>query len=385
QVDASTTRHYGGTGLGLVISQNLVELMGGNIGIESQKGVGSTFWFEIPFTVISASTVALPIASPIAGKRVLIVEDNQTKRTIIQEYMNEWSLDSVGTASVDEALAAIEAANADNRPFDVILTDFDMPQRNGLDLAEALKGSTEKMVLLLSTTNIEFTDRELMEYGIDLILRKPVQRHKLYEMLCSLFSNNNQNKFTSFAEDDPINRNEKKLPTTRILLAEDNNINLMYVTELMVQLGCMCDTATNGLQAVDAVQQHEYDLILMDCQMPELDGFEATRRIRQLESAGTLRGHIPIVALTANAIKGDRERCFDAGMDEYLSKPVQKNQIINVLERLLSKKQVSANEDIKSDAEFTHGAEPSVPAPIDAALLLERCFGSLELAGSLLD
>ncbi|WP_315853068.1 PAS domain S-box protein [Gimesia fumaroli] len=385
QVDASTTRHYGGTGLGLVISQNLVELMGGEIGIESQQGVGSTFWFEIPFTVVSDSRVALPVDSPIAGKRALIVEDNQTKRTIIQAYMTEWNIESIGTASVDEALDAINNANAENRPFDLIVTDFDMPHRNGLDLAEALKDSPEKMVLLLSSTNVEFTDRELMEYGIDTILRKPIQRHKLYEMICSLFANNGDKQFVSLSHNDPVSQTAKKLPTTRILLAEDNNINLMYVTELMQQLGCMCDTACNGLEAVKAVQQRKYDLILMDCQMPELDGFEATRKIRELESEGRLKGHIPIVALTANAIKGDRERCFEAGMDEYLSKPVQKNQIINVLERILSQKETTVIETPLANAEPTNGEESSVPPPIDAALLLERCFGSLDLAGSLLD
>lgn len=385
QGDSSTTRVYGGTGLGLTISQSLVELMGGEIGIESQQGVGSTFWFILPFTVVSESPLTSPDEAALAGKRILIAEDNQTKRTILQKYMTEWNLDSVATESVDEALEVIAEANAENNPFDLIITDFDMPNRNGLDLAEALKDSTEKVVLLLSSSNMEFTDRELLEYGIDMIHRKPVQRQKLHEMICSLFSEDAKKPFETNVENDHDDKNEKRLPTTRILLAEDNNINLMYVTELMKQLGCMCDTATNGLEAVEAIQQHQYNLILMDCQMPEMDGFEATARIRQLEAEGKLKGHTPIVALTANAIKGDRERCLKIGMDEYLSKPVQKKQIIDVLERIMTPKEPEMIEANKEKTEMKTTNTQSAPTPIHPVLLLERCFGSLDLAGSLLD
>ncbi len=373
QIDASTTRNYGGTGLGLVISESLVQLMGGSIQVKSEVGTGSKFWFEIPFTVVTKSTAALPVSNPLAGKRCLIVDDNIINRTILKKYVTEWNLDSVTTSSVDEALAAVDSAKEKNTPFDLVLTDFIMPQRNGLDLAQALKDHPLKIVLLSGSTVIELSPHELREYNIDATLSKPIQRQKLYDLICGLFSSNENKQLTVIADNDTPAINETPPPTAHILVAEDNNINQIYVTELMKQLGHTCDIANNGYEAIQHVRQKKYDLVLMDCQMPELDGLEATQRIRQLELNGTLKGHIPIVALTANAIKGDREQCLAAGMDEYLSKPVQKDQIINVLEQLLNHQQENSGKTTMGEA------------PIDARSLFKRCFGSLELAGALLD
>jgi len=385
QVDASTTRNYGGTGLGLVISQNIVELMGGTIGIESKAGVGSTFWFEIPFPIIAESTTALNVVAPLSGKRSLIVDDNLINRTILKKYLTEWDIDSVAVASVDEALAAIDLAKAENAPFDLVITDFRMPDRNGLELAQALKDHPLKAILMSSSTIIQQSPSELREYGIDGSLSKPIQRNKLYNVIRDVLTSTENKKLAITSGNIQTATVEQTLQNTRILLAEDNKINQMYIIELMKQIGCACDTAINGLEAIKLVRQQQYDLVLMDCQMPELDGLEATQRIRQLEADGTLKGHIPIVALTANAIKGDRERCLEAGMDEYLSKPVQKDQIMNVLKQLLNDNQEEPSENNKTEAEINHEPELAVLAPIDAASLLERCFDSLELADSLLD
>jgi len=390
QVDASTTRNYGGTGLGLVISQGLVQLMGGTIDIESEVGIGSTFWFEIPFEIVAESPVAEPISTepisnPLAGKRTLIVDDNMSNLTILKKYITEWGLDSVATTSVEEALAAVESANENNTPFDLVLTDFIMPQQNGLDLAQALKDQPLKIILLSGSTVIELNPYEMREYNIDGTHSKPIQRHKLYDLICGLFSSKPNQQKTKFTNNAQPATNESKPASTYILVAEDNNINQIYVTELLKQLDYRCDIANNGHEAIQCVRQKTYELVLMDCQMPELDGLEATQRIRQLESDGILKGHIPIIALTANAIKGDRERCLAAGMDEYLSKPVQKDQINHMLDQFLSIQQEQPKETSMIEAEINSASDVATSAPIDAKSLFKRCFGSLELASSLLD
>lgn len=385
QVDTSTTRDYGGTGLGLVISQSLVQLMGGSIGIESKVGAGSTFSFEIPFTVVAESSANLPIINSLAEKRCLIVGDNESNQTIQKKYVAEWGIDSIIVASVDEALTALELAKENHTPFDLVLTDFHMPQRNGLDLASTLKGHLLKIVLLSDSTCIELSPDELRENNVDGILSKPIQRYKLYDLICELLTSDEGKETLLNSDNNKAATVVTRTSPTRILLAEDNSTNQLYIIELMKQLGFMCDIANNGYEVIESIQKKSYDLLFMDCQMPELDGLQATQRIRDLESEGTLEGHLPVVALTANAIKGDRERCLKAGMDEYLSKPVQKDQIINILEQLLGNDQIDLSENnttkeiINSDSEFIGSA------PINAESLLKRCMGKLDFAISLLE
>ncbi|MCA9007739.1 MAG: response regulator, partial [Planctomycetaceae bacterium] len=380
QVDASTTRNYGGTGLGLVISQNLVELMGGSIGIESQEGIGSTFWFEIPFEISPSSSTSQLANTQLVNKRALIVDDNQTSRKILSDYMQEWGLKTVATASVVEAKTAIQEACHQNQPFDIVVTDFEMPDQNGLETGRALKDSEIPVILLTSSPDTQLDPIDLQECQITLTMRKPVQRHKLLESVYHLL--------TSQHDEDIINTSDSKgqrqvcSQTTRILLAEDNRINQLYVTELIKQMGCHCDTALNGQEAIDAVLQNHYDLVLMDCQMPGLDGLEATRRIRELEKLGLLKNKLPIVALTANAIKGDRERCLEAGMNEYLSKPVQRDQITFVMEQFLNEYQ--SEESKPHSGHISSSGETDQPA-IDSTALMNFCSGNMELINSLLD
>jgi Amt family ammonium transporter len=302
QVDASTTRNYGGTGLGLAISQSLVELMGGTIGVDSEAGKGSTFWFEASFALVAESSEGVPGQLQLAGLRVLIVDDNETNRLILNEYASGWGLTSITTASVDEALAAVDRAQADGAPFHVVLTDYNMPERDGLDLARALKDHPQLIVLLLGSTDIYLNPDQLREHGIDAILRKPLRRHELYDVLCGvLVSTETVAKPTG---NKPHSANEEAHLSGHILLAEDNSINQMYMVELMKQFGCTCDTVPNGREAIVAVQQTNYDLVLMDCQMPEMDGYEATRALR----ADPAHADLPIIAMTADAMAGDRER-----------------------------------------------------------------------------
>ncbi|QDT27763.1 Signal transduction histidine-protein kinase BarA [Gimesia panareensis] len=380
QVDASTTRNDGGSGLGLVISRNLVELMGGSIGIESQEGAGSTFWFEIPFDSISPTSVALPIRSPLAGRRALIVDDNQKCLQILQNFTREWELAVETASTVAEALSILERAHDNEQTIDLVLTDLDLPDLSGLVLARELKGSGPKVVLISRSPETLLSQSDLEESGVDALVHKPLLRHKLYEVVCNLL--NQQHSLPQPQRTPPAQSDENQviLPATMVLLAEDNTINQMYVTEMMKQFGCLCHTAVNGLEAIEAVLNHDYDLVLMDCQMPELDGLEATRRIRQLEQEGELDDHLPIIAITANAIKGDRERCLEAGMDDYLSKPVQKAQIKKLLKKL---------HGIKAGHQQTKPEETETAVPdrgaIDTESLLELCSGNLELIDSLLD
>ena len=305
QVDASTTRHYGGTGLGLAISQSLVELMGGTIGVESEAGEGSTFWLDVPFAVVSDADNDDADQAKLAGLRALIVDDNETNRTILAEYAADWGIDTVTTSSVDEALAAVERAKAAGSTFHVVLTDYNMPRRNGLDLSRALKQQTQSTVLLLGSTDISLNPTEAQEHGIDAILRKPLRRHELYDVLCGVLVS--PAALPKSIGKESLAKNQEAHLCGHILLAEDNSINSMYMVELLEQLGCTCDAVTDGKQAAQAVRERRYDLVLMDCQMPEMDGFEATRQIRQWESDESAESRLPIIALTANAVKGDRE------------------------------------------------------------------------------
>jgi Amt family ammonium transporter len=237
--------------------------------------------------------------------------------------------------------------------------------------------------LLLGSTDIQLSPRDLREHGIDATLRKPLRRHELHDVLCGLVDS--VEVTAKHVGNESSASNEPVIPTGHILLAEDNRIDQMYMVELIKQLGCTCDTVVNGREATLAVQQGNYDLVLMDCQMPDMDSFEATRSIRQLEADATIDGHLPIVALTANALKGDRERCLDAGMDDYLSKPVQKQQIINLFEQFFKNTSVPSRET-GATMNGTDGVDgvSEVPA-IDAEALLARCFGNVEFAESLLD
>jgi Amt family ammonium transporter len=282
---------------------------------------------------------------------------------------------------VEEALAAVEESEVSGNPINLVLTDYNMPGRNGLDLARELKSHPQLIVLLLCSTDIHLSPSDLREHGIDATLRKPLRRHELHDVLCGLV--NTVEEIATHDGKVSSASNESVIPFGHILLAEDNTINRMYMVELMKQLGCTCDAVNNGREAAAAVAQKQYDLVLMDCQMPEMDGFEATRRIRQWEADAALAGHLPVIALTANAIKGDRQRCLDAGMDEYLSKPVQKDQIVNMFNRFLG----DAKRPPTEATVATNDEAERVPenAPIDAKSLLSRCFEDLEFASSLLD
>jgi two-component system sensor histidine kinase/response regulator len=331
QADSSTTRRYGGTGLGLAISKRLVELMNGQIGVHSVPGQGSTFWFVAQFEVPQMTTK--PATKDMRGLHVLIVDDNATNREILSHYCHLWKLRSECAASGEDALRLLRFTATDD-PFELAILDMQMPKMDGLMLARAIKEDplTQAVQLVMLTSLGHHLDpQDLRGAGIEACVLKPVQQARLLERLSEVLSGSLSKWAETVHASGKLPRlNPSRLPVN-ILVAEDNRINQMVAVGLLQKLGYAADLASNGLEVLVAMKKTPYDIIFMDCQMPELDGYETTRRIRSEQ-----RVHVPrIIAMTANAIRGEEERCLDAGMDDYLSKPVRLEELRAMIERWL--------------------------------------------------
>ncbi len=373
QVDASTTRVHGGTGLGLAISKQLVELMGGEIGAQSAFGKGSTFWFTAKLTVQpNESNEFAPVIDP-RGLRVLAVDDNLANLEVLQQQLEAWGFQAAAAPDGMRALNVLCGAASAGTPFRVAIVDQDMPGMDGLELARQIKSKSdirETVLMILATIKSDLDPRQLREMGFDGQMIKPVRQSQLFDAIMNALSSARQltervSRTSSALRQERQSRTPSSPRSAKILLAEDNEINLMVATEILARAGYHCDAVSDGQSAVEAARSGQYDLILMDCQMPLMDGFDASRQIRELESAAQLSGspakRIPIVALTANAIKGDRERCLDAGMDEYLTKPLDPQKLIQVINRLVSKTTPSVSEssailDQSSDGDLQESA-----------------------------
>ncbi len=331
QADAGTTRRYGGTGLGLAISRQLVELMGGEIGVRSELGQGSTFWFNIPLErggVVPDGAAKAPLTE----RHMLVVDDNATNRAILTRFLRSWGVRSEAVEGGAQALEAMTRAAAGGDPFDAALLDLNMPEMDGIDLACRIVADRGfppvKMVLLTSSGQPGEADRA-REAGISAYLTKPVRQSPLFDCLATLMAG--PQIATVQSSQAPVSAGVGPPGTARkILLAEDNSVNRQVAAAMLNRLGFLVDVAVDGAEAVQAASLARYQAILMDCQMPILDGYEATREIRSLE--GDTR-HTPIIAVTASAMKSDPERCLAAGMDDYLSKPLSLKTISAVLER----------------------------------------------------
>jgi signal transduction histidine kinase/DNA-binding response OmpR family regulator/HPt (histidine-containing phosphotransfer) domain-containing protein len=336
QADESMNRKYGGTGLGLAICRQLAEMMGGTVGVTSTEGQGSTFWFTGRFDR-SSEAVREPLEHPaLRDQRVLVVDDNATQRDVLAHQLRGWGMDVLTAATANAAHAALHAAVAEGRPVRLALIDQTMPT-DGFTLAHLIK-STDSIastrLVLLAAPGKRAIAGQIMAAGIATYLRKPIRHGDLRQVLVSLVDARGDQVALapSVAADHAVEA--VSFEGARVLVAEDNLVNARLATALLERLGCTVDIAQDGVETLEALSRAGYDLVLMDCQMPLVDGFEATRRIRERERTEGL-GHIPIVAMTANAMAGDRERCLEAGMDDYLAKPVQPVDLVRALRRHL--------------------------------------------------
>jgi PAS domain S-box-containing protein len=370
QADSSINRKYGGTGLGLTISSRLVQMMGGKIWLDSAPGEGSTFHFTVQ---LSRAKGALPESSPkevvsLRDLAVLVVDDNATNRKILDRMLKNWSMRPETVSSGEEGLAALERAASAGLPFPLVLLDAQMPGMDGFALAERIRrnpklnGST---IMMLTSAGQSGDAARCRELGIAVYLIKPIRQSELLEAILATMGKSSDMGRATVVTRRTLRENRRKF---HILLAEDNVVNQRLAVRLLEKLGHKVTVASNGIEALDLLKRSPFDLVLMDIQMPKMNGFQTTAEIRkEEESSGE---HLPIIAMTAHAMEGDRARCLDAGMDGYVAKPIRFDDLVDAIENLGQSPEVP---------KMAATATPRQPEPNDMASALERVEGDVEL------
>lgn len=371
QADSSTTRQFGGTGLGLAICKSLVEMMGGRIGVDSTPGQGARFWITLDLPRARNLTEAPRRHPELAGLRVLVVDDNQTNREILDTQLSSWAMRVDCVAGGAEALRAARRAAESGDPFRLAILDMHMPQMDGLQLAQAMAAepalAAMPRVMLTSAANPgDACERE--RAGILRWVNKPIRQSGLYEVICDVLIGQ---PVPLVPADDHRPASPEGPLQGRILLAEDNAVNQALASAMLENLGLAADIANNGVEALVLAERQDYDIVLMDCQMPVMDGYDATANLREREK-GSGR-HLPIIALTANAMEGDRQKCLAAGMDDYLTKPYTLDQLETVLRHWLAPAAEAVANPVQAPgmraAVTAASADSEHPAAINTAFL----------------
>ena len=401
QADASTTRRFGGTGLGLAICARLVELMQGRIWVESILDAGSKFQFEINLLIDPDHDVSVE-ASPVNlnETKVLVVDDNATNRRILKDMLTNWGMQPVTTSGGASALQALRDAAEENDAFRLIISDFNMPEMDGRMLVEAVleRSLLGSDAIIMLTSGIRSDDtRMLEELGVKVLLLKPAKQSEIYNAVVHSLSRGDSNprKLKNETQLPASNRADgaatktsspaASLPSLHVLLAEDNTVNQKLAIAILERAGHRVTVAENGVKALSAIDKESFDLVLMDVQMPEMDGLTATRKLRQQEeSTGQ---HLPVIAMTAHAMQGDRENCLAAGMDEYLSKPIRAATLERVLMEVFQESQMPSA--IPNSTETTPSLRDDVSLPSETQINWKRALrntaGDQELLLELLE
>jgi CheY-like chemotaxis protein len=375
QADGSTTRRFGGTGLGLTISSRIVALMGGQIGLTSQPGSGSTFHFDAHFELAEPRAPEPRVSLPekLKGLRVLVVDDNATNRRVLMGMLRMWDARPTGVDSGTAALSELQRAATAGEPYPLMLTDAMMPEMDGFMLVEELRKEPQlapQTIMMLTSADRQADSARCRRLGMAAYLVKPVKADELQiAILAAIGSSLRGRRATSAAQGDSAASAAAHGKRLRILLAEDNPVNERVARHILQKADHSVLAVANGREAVAAIEREDFDVVLMDVQMPEMDGFEATAEIRHRER---LTGrHLPIIAMTAHAMKGDRERCLAAGMDDYVSKPVHPAHLLKVIEKF--------GPQAAEPAPASPAAAEHEPAVYDRQTALDRVSGEEEL------
>ncbi|MGN6367677.1 MAG: response regulator [Phycisphaerae bacterium] len=381
QVDASTTRKHGGTGLGLAISKQLSEMMGGTIGVESEEGTGSTFWFTVNLEKQSAAEERSAKLAGLENLRILVVTPNETHADVLRQQLTTWGFWASALAKGSAVEETLKRSVREGWPISLVICDSQLQDAEPLALSRRIRSTREiaKTVVMLLTALGENLDcEELTAAGIAGCILKPVHQSQLYNTILAAMGGKGNLQEGGHGASENLFAADACLKGAKLLVAEDNEVNQLVTGEMLKKLGCEFEIVDDGMKALNGALSGKWDLVLMDCHMPELDGFEATRRIREVELREN-RAHLPIVALTANAVKGDRELCLAAGMDAYVTKPIDVQTLVATLEGLMK-----GRKSMEGVKEGTSTAGAASDAPFDVMSAFDRCMSDAGVVGRVL-